>query len=99
MMRPKSKPATIIPPLSIVKVTSGNPAWKDDLGLIFRVGYYSKQDGLDCVWLVDDTGKYVRTADQEMINNHFGILKLSSETDLFGEDRPIIGPRVNDAKG
>ena len=96
-MRPRVKPLAIIPPLSVVKiakVTKQTPAWKDCKGKIYRVGYYSKQDGLDCVWLVDDDGNYREAVDQEMINTHFEVLELSGETDLFGDDRPIIGPRV-----
>lgn len=88
----------IIPPLSIVKVvknTEDEPACRDWAGKIFRIGYYSKQDGLDCVWLVDDDGKYREAIDQEMISSHFKILELSNETDLFGDEREIIGPRVN----
>lgn len=97
-MRSKAIPSSIIPPLSvvkIVKVTRQTPAWKDCKGQIYRVGYYSKQDGLDCVWLVDDDGKYKEAVDQEMIKTHFEVLKLSNETDLFGDDRPILGPRVS----
>ena len=94
-MGSKAKPSSIIPPLSvvkIVKVTREEPAWKNHKGRIFRIGYYSKQDGLDCVWLVDDDGKYREAVDQEMIETHFEILELSDETDLFGDDRSIIGP-------
>jgi hypothetical protein len=88
----------IIPPLSvvkIVKVTEEQPAWKGCMGRIYRIGYYSKQDGLDCVWLVDDDGTYREAVDQEMIKTHFKILELSNEIDIFGDDRPVIGPRVS----
>jgi hypothetical protein len=84
--------------LSVVKVsknTEQEPADKDWVGKIFRIGYYGRQDGLDCVWPVDDEGKYGETVDQEMIKTHFEILELSHETDLFGDNRPIIGPRVS----
>jgi hypothetical protein len=97
-MRSSAKPSSIIPPLSVVKiakVTRQTPAWKNRKGKINRVGYYSKQDGLDCVWLVDDDGKYGEAVDQAMIKTHFEVLELSEETDLFGDDRPIIGPRVS----
>jgi hypothetical protein len=96
-MRPDAK-LSIIPPLSVVKiakVTRQTPAWKNRKGKIYRVGYYSKQDGLDCVWLVDDDGKYCEAVDQAMIKTHFEVLELSEETDLFGDDRPILGPRAN----
>lgn len=97
MMRSRAKLSSVIPPLSVVKiakVTRQTPAWKNCKGKIYRVGYYGKQDGLDCVWLVDDDGKYREAVDQGMIKTHFEILELSDETDLFGDDRPIIGPRV-----
>jgi hypothetical protein len=81
-----------ISPLSIVKVISDHPGWKDVFGRTFRVGYYSPQDGLECVWLVDELGKYVRTAEQQDILEDFEILHRSGETDLFGVDRPVIGP-------
>jgi hypothetical protein len=83
----------VIPPLSIVKVISDDPDWRDQKGTIFRVGYYRKNDGLDCVWLVDDAGDYDQTADQESIRRHFTVLELSEDDDLFGVNRPIIGSR------
>jgi hypothetical protein len=87
----------VIPPLSIVKVTSDDPDWRDQKGTIFRIGYYRKRDGLDCVWLVDDVGDYVQTADQESIRRHFTVLELSQDDDLFGTNRPVIGSRSRDA--
>lgn len=87
---------TIIPPLSLVqvaRVTANEPDWQGYEGRIFRIGYYRKNDGLDCVWLVDDQGNYGEAVDQEMIRTHFKVLLLSDETDLFGVDRPVIGPR------
>jgi hypothetical protein len=83
---------SIIPPLSVVKLVSDDPDWSDQKGSIFRIGYYRKNDGLDCVWLVDKTGDYCQTADQKSIRDHFSLLELSEESDLFGLERPIIGP-------
>jgi hypothetical protein len=86
----------IIPPLSLVqvaRVTDNQPDWEGYEGRIFRIGYYRNNDGLDCVWLVDDEGDYGESVDQEMIRTHFRVLQLSDETDLFGADRPIIEPR------
>jgi hypothetical protein len=84
----------VIPPLSVVKVirvTANEPGWVGYEGRIFRIGYYSRQDGLDCVWLVSDSGEYGETIDQDMIRTHFEVLALSDETDLYGVDRPTIG--------
>lgn len=86
----------VIPPLSVVRVATvahNEPAWKDYEGRIFRIGYYNPNDGLDCVWLVDDEGCYGETVDQAMILTHFEVVELSSESDLFGEERPAIGRR------
>jgi hypothetical protein len=91
---------SVIPPLSlvrVVKVTAEEPDWTGYEGRVFRIGYYRKNDGLDCVWLVDDEGEYSETVDQEMIRTHFAVLQLSDESDLFGADRPVIGPRQSDA--
>lgn len=92
---PQSHPA-IIPPLSLVqvaRVTANEVDWEGYEGRIFRIGYYGKNDGLDCVWLVNDDGAYCETVDQEMIRTHFKVLNLSDEMDLFGVDRPLIGRR------
>ncbi len=83
----------MIRPLSLVKLVSQKSQWRDQTGSIFRIGYYRKQDGLDCVWLVDDQGNYSQTTDQASILNDFEILKESDETDLFGVERKPIGPR------
>jgi hypothetical protein len=85
----------VIPPRSVVKVikvTSEEPDWIGYEGRIFRIGYYRRNDGLDCVWLVDEDGDYSEAVDQEMIRTHFEVVQLSDESDLFGIDRPLIGP-------
>ena len=92
----QGSPPNVIPPLSVVKiakVTNEEPAWAASEGRTFRIGYYRKGDGLDCVWLVDDDGRYSQTVDQKMIRTHFEVLQLGDETDLFGIDRPVIGSR------
>ena len=85
----------VIPPLSVVKlvrVTANEPSWCDHAGRIFRIGYYNPQDGLDCVWLVNEAGEYRETVDQEMIRTHFDVLEISGETDVFGVNRVPISP-------
>jgi hypothetical protein len=84
----------VIPPLTVVKVISDAPSWSDQTGTVFRIGYYRTQDGLDCVWLVDDAGKYCQTTDQHSIVNDFEILELSLENDLYGVNRQVIGSRA-----
>jgi hypothetical protein len=64
--------------------------WEDQKGKTFRIGYYRKQDGLDCVWLVNADAEYEQTTDQLSIQTEFDVLELSDETDFFGVDRTII---------
>jgi hypothetical protein len=84
----------VIPPRSVVKLLA---PWGENQGRIFRIGYYSRQDGLDCVWLVNEAGEYEQTTDQKSIDEDFEILKLSDETDRFGIHREIPGP-ISDAE-
>ena len=85
----------VIPPESIVEIAQADdktPAWKHMIGTRYRVGYYSRQDGLDCIWLVDDQGNYVETTDRDFLIKYFKIVHLSSIDDYFGENRHPIGP-------
>jgi hypothetical protein len=66
--------------------------WGDTQGKIFRIGYYSRRDGLNCVWLVNEAGEYEQTTDQKSIDEDFEFIKLTTETDLYGIDREPLGP-------
>lgn len=84
----------VIPPRSFVTLMRADehtPAWKDQVGRQFRVGYYCRKCGLDTVWLVNDEGEYEQTIDHESLLRHVVIDKLSKETDLFGRKRPRLG--------
>jgi len=83
-----------IPPRSIVRLVRGEPDRDAGLrvGNTFRIGYYSRQDGLDCVWLVNAQGIYEQTWDQTTLLDNFEVIHLSDETDLFGIDRPVLEP-------
>ena len=85
----------IIPPLSVVRLVHTDdrtPLWKKQLGRSFRIGYYSRQDGTDCVWLVNDAGEYEQTVDQEQIHTYFEIVERSKVRTLFGDNRTPIPP-------
>jgi hypothetical protein len=90
---PSSKIPKVIPPRSIVILRSfdsrTSPDWKQDLGRTFRVGYYNRKDGLNCIWLVNEKGEYEQTTDRQTLLKHF-FIKLSTERDLFGEKRPPL---------
>lgn len=82
-----------IPPRSVVSLDA---PWGNDQGRLFRIGYYSRQDGLNCVWLVNDAGEYEQATDQRSIRNDFTVLVLSNETDSYGTDRIPLGPIMFD---
>jgi hypothetical protein len=79
----------VISPRSVVKLLS---PWGNDQGRVFRIGYYSRQDGLNCVWLVNESGTYEQTTDQKSIDEDFEVLELSAETDMYGVDHEALGP-------
>jgi hypothetical protein len=79
----------VIPPRSIVRLTAD---WGTDKGRVFRIGYYNPKDGLNCVWLVNESGKYEQTADQKSMDEDFEVLRLSTETDLHGMNREVLRP-------
>jgi hypothetical protein len=93
---PGSKAPKVIPPRSVVILASvdrkTSPDWIADRGQMFRIGYYNPTDGLDCIWLVNDDGEYEQTTDRQTLLNHFVILKLSNEQDLYGTRRPPLKP-------
>jgi hypothetical protein len=88
--------SNIIPPRSVVELTRADGAaarWKANVGRRFRVGYYSRQDGLDCIWLVNDAGEYEQTTDHGALAKYFKIVKRSKEKDFFGANRRRL-PRL-----
>lgn len=86
------KTTKIIPPLSVVKLKSDARGWEGQKDKTFRIGYYGRQDGLDCVWLVNAKAEYEQTTDQRSIQTDFDVVELSEETDLFGINRAVIEP-------
>jgi hypothetical protein len=94
-LRPKRKypfPTPIRPGTFLLCTGSPNSTWRKNIGRRFRVGYYSWQDGLDCIWLVNDEGKYEQTIDHKYLAKYFEIMALSKERSLYGKNRPRLGP-------
>jgi hypothetical protein len=84
---------TPIPPCSMVRVKSSpSKRWLKNVGRRFRVGYYSWKDGLDCIWLVNEQGKYEQTIDHEFMRKYFEIEFVSRERSLYGRNRPQFEP-------
>ena len=80
----------IIPPRSrvrLIRVDSQTPSWKKDIGRQFRVGYYSRKDGLDCIWLVNENGAYEQTTDRRFLLKYFNVEHLSQEKNFYGRGK------------
>jgi hypothetical protein len=94
-------PPNPIPPLSVVRLVTADhktPGWRKDKGRTFRVGYYSRQDGLDCIWLVNDEGKYEQTTNHEYLYRYFDVIHFAEHTNWYGRRRPCINSiRLADA--
>lgn len=88
----KSKPVPIRPKsvVRLARADRSTPTWRKELGKIFRVGYYSRQDGLDCIWLVNESGEYEQTTDHDRLYKYFDIIQLSDEKSLFGRNKPRL---------
>lgn len=84
----------VIPPRSVVTLVRADgdtPAWKGQVGRRFRVGYYNRRDGLDCIWLVNDRGEYEQTTDHATLLRHFVVDRMSGVTDRYGDRSPRLG--------
>lgn len=100
-MRKKWSASKPIPPKSVVRLAacpSNSPHWKKSLGAIYRVGYYSRRDGLDCIWLVNEFGEYQETVDHDYLSKFFDVIQTSDEKSLHGAKRPPIGSVVAASK-
>ena len=63
-----------IPPRSRVRLVEADrktPSWRKHIGRQFRVGYYSRKHGLDCIWLVNEKGEYEQTTDRNFSGEVF----------------------------
>lgn len=80
----------VIPPGSVVRLVRSDETtsiWHGREGEMFRIGYYTPNDGLDVIWLVNGSGEYSETLDREALIRFFEIEQLSDETDMFGRDK------------
>jgi hypothetical protein len=80
-------PRAVINPGTLVVLSRSDkatPHWKHVTGRKFMVGFYSKSDGLDCVWLVNEAGEYEQTVDRGFLFRYFTIAKPSGVTDWYG---------------
>jgi len=84
-----------LPPKSVVKLIRLWPHARRqgyEVGQTWRIGYYSRSDGLDVIWLVDAAGEYSQTGDHDWIEKYFEVIHLSDETSVFGSNRPQLLP-------
>jgi hypothetical protein len=85
-----------LPPRTVVRLIHADRStgWHTQIGQIYRIGYYSPNDGLQLVWLVDENGEYSDSCMQHEMPRYFKIERLSDETDFFGLNRRRLGPRA-----
>jgi len=84
----------VIPPLSrvrLVRTDKRTLTWRKDVGRQFRVGYYSRKDGLDCIWLVNENGEYEQTTDRDFLVKYFEIERLSQGKNFYGVGKRRFG--------
>lgn len=93
----KMKLPKVVPPLSVFGKKSDPKSPGPQAKRIFRIGYYSPQDGLECIWLVNEDGEYCETVDRTYLIKHFEALLISNEVDYFGKSRQAIG-KLSDAE-
>jgi hypothetical protein len=62
------------------------------LGQRLRVGYYSRHDGLNVIWIVYPNAEYGQTIDHSHLREFFRIVQDSGDTDYYGVDRPKLKP-------
>jgi hypothetical protein len=55
------------------------------------VGYYSRKDGLDCIWLVNESGEYEQTTNRNFLLKYFVIERISGEKDHYGRKKRPLG--------
>jgi hypothetical protein len=82
-----------IGPRSVISVREDNPGpHRNLIGQLIRVGYYSRQDGLNVIWIVYANGEYGETTTHSLLNRHFRVIVDSDETDPYGENRAMLPP-------
>ena len=84
---------TPIPPRSTVRVKDvPRSPWRKELGKVFQIGYYSKMDGLDCLWLLDEQGDTARTLDLASLHKFFENVSIWNERSHYGRNRRSLEP-------
>ena len=76
-----------ITPGSIIhlrRATVETPEWLNKVGERFVVEYYSRQDGLEVVWLRNSEGG-LETTDQHNLEEYFDVLYFSPNKNFFGD--------------
>ena len=93
-MKSRTKPP--IYPKTVIKITKLWPHARKhghEIGQVWRVGYYSKKDGLDIIWLVDEKGGYSWTIEEAFLKKYFEVVRTSSEKSIYGVGKPQLGKR------
>jgi len=73
-----------------VACPSDRHMWKKSLGAIYQVGYYSRRDGADCIWLVNESGEDQETVDHDYLFKYFDIIQISDEKNPTAQRGPKL---------
>ena len=85
----------VVSPCSIVvldKCPEGGVFWANKVGKYCRIGFYSKQDTVEIIWLVNQQGEYIETASQNDFLKYFSIVEDSQIEDYFGDSHDPLEP-------
>jgi hypothetical protein len=80
---------TYLPPLTLLQLIRAARLQNlrlipDQVGQFFQIGYYTPNDGLELVWIVDEVGTYLGTIPRALLRKYFRICKISGETNYSG---------------
>jgi hypothetical protein len=89
-LRPSRTVKNPIGPGSLIRLIRGDasaPCYRNHIGEYFQVLYYSKQDGLDCIWLKGSDGEVSTTDHSDLAN--YEIVFRSKNRDYFASKSKI----------
>ena len=79
-----------VPPTSVLRLVRLWPHARKhgkEVGQTWRVGYYSRRDGVETIWLVNARGEYVWTIDEPFFREQFEVVEAARERSIYGRGR------------
>ena len=87
--RRRARPIHFLPPLTMLRLQRSVSLRHlkliaDQVGQYFRVGYYTPNDGLETIWIVNEDGDYVGTIARSRLKKYFRVVSISKELNYCG---------------